>query len=143
MFFSIKLLAILVAVFTVVLTGVADAQHLSLGFGKHGKHKSFSIQVSSYPRPHASPSYAPHYGYGGGCGTWIPGRYETRYEQVWVPGVAQKVWSPPVYETRYDSCGRPYTVLVRAGCWQVVQHPGRYEPRPVQVWVAGHWKGGY
>ena len=142
MFFSIKLLAILVAVFTVVLTGVADAQHVSLGFGKHGKHKSFSIQVSGYPRPYASPSYAPRFPYAPHR-NWVPGRYETRYEQVWVTGAAQKVWSPAVYETRYDSCGRPYTVLVRAACWQVVQHPGHYESRPVSVWVPGHWAGRY
>ena len=63
------------------------------------------------------------------------GRYETRYERVWVPGRSERRWCPPQFEWRYDSCGRRIRVQVRAGYWGTIQHPGFYERRAVRVWV--------
>lgn len=63
------------------------------------------------------------------------GRYETRYQKVWVPGRCERVWHPARYEWRYEPCGRRVRVLVQAGHWDTIQHPGYYEQRAVKVWV--------
>jgi hypothetical protein len=31
-------------------------------------------------------------------------------------------------------------VLVCAGRWDVIEHPGHYESRPRHVWIPGHWR---
>ncbi|MEM9801100.1 MAG: hypothetical protein AAGA20_12305 [Planctomycetota bacterium] len=63
------------------------------------------------------------------------GRYVTRYERVWVPGFQRQVWVPPVYEWRCGPFGNRIRVCVRAGFYRTECVPGRYESRPVQVWV--------
>lgn len=63
------------------------------------------------------------------------GRYETRTERVWVPGHTERIWVPARYEWRYDSCGRQFRVLVQAGHFRTVCHPGRFERRTTRVWV--------
>jgi hypothetical protein len=84
--------------------------------------------------------------WGGACETrcepscWIPGHYETVYRQVWVEGCAERIWTPPLYEWRYHGCGRPYRTCVRPGGFEIVRRGGRYETRPVQVWVEGAWR---
>jgi len=47
---------------------------------------------------------------------WVPGRYETRVEQEWIPG---------------------HRVLNHRG---EVWVPGHYENVRVEVWVPGHWE---
>lgn len=65
----------------------------------------------------------------------VRGRYETRCEQVWVPGRPERVWVEPLFQWRHDPCGRRYRVLVRAGHHVQRYVPGRYETRSVRVWV--------
>ncbi len=58
---------------------------------------------------------------------WVPGRYETRYEQEWVPGhYADDGYADD--GDRYDRYGRETWV------------PGHYENVRVEVWVPGHWE---
>lgn len=78
------------------------------------------------------------HGYGKGR-VWIPGRYVTECQRVWVPARTEQVWCPPVYETHYDYCGNPYQVLIKQGHYNTVHHPGYWENRNVQVWQPGHW----
>ena len=72
---------------------------------------------------------------------WIPGRYVTECQRVWVPGHTDRVWCPAIYKTHYDPCGTPYQVLVKQGHYKTVQHPGYWENRSVQVWQPGYWSG--
>ena len=70
---------------------------------------------------------------------WVPGCYQTVHERVWVPGRTERVWVEPVFEWRLGPCGSRLRVLVCAGRWQTVHHPGHYETRAVQVWRPGYW----
>ena len=98
---------------------------------------------------HAQRAISSEYGvrashYGGSRGyahsrVWVAGRYETVRERVWVPGRCERVWVPPAFELRRDGCGRVVRVMVRAGCWETVQHPGHFEERCGRVWRPGHW----
>lgn len=85
-------------------------------------------------------SYSSGYGHGYvSSRVWIPGRYENIHQRVWVPGCSERVWVEPVFELRRDHCGNRFRVLVRAGHWTTVHHPGHYETRTVRVWQPGHW----
>ena len=81
---------------------------------------------------------------------WIPGRYETRIQQVCVQAgryerrIERVCVEPGRYETRYvsaveevlyDSSGNPHRVVVHAGRAEKVWVPPRYELREVKVWV--------
>jgi hypothetical protein len=70
---------------------------------------------------------------------WVPGGYESVSERVWLPGRVERVWVEPVFEFRLGSCGSRFRVMVAAGHWRTVQHPGHYETRRVRVYVPGHW----
>lgn len=84
-----------------------------------------SVRVSGY-------SHAPRR-------VWVPGHYETRCEQVFVPGCTERVWVEPVFELRLGACHTWIRVEVAPGHWRTVQHPGRYETREVRVWIPGHY----
>lgn len=71
---------------------------------------------------------------------WVPAHQTEVTRRVWVPGRTRREWVPPLYQTRFDSCGRPYTVCVRAGHWRTVCEPGHYENRVERVWVPGRWE---
>ncbi|MBK7877377.1 MAG: hypothetical protein IPJ77_16845 [Planctomycetes bacterium] len=121
-----------IAALTALIAPEANAQGIELRFGKKTKHGGFGLTYST-GRPACAPAPCPP------PRVWVPGHFETRCQQVFVPGASQQVWVPPVYEWRYDSCGRAYQVCVQAGFWRTVCSPGRYETREVQVWVDGHW----
>lgn len=70
---------------------------------------------------------------------WVPAGYELVPRRVFVPGRCERLWVEPLFELRVDSCGRVSKVCVRAGAWQTIQHPGRYELEYVRVWRPGHW----
>jgi hypothetical protein len=113
----------------------AVAQGLELSFGKHSGHGAFGISFSvpfeaAYrPDVRAEPRRM-----------WVPGRYETVEQHVWVEGGERREWIPARYETRHDECGRPTSVLVRQGYWKTASEPGHFERRAVQVWVDGYWR---
>ena len=70
---------------------------------------------------------------------WVEGCYVDRRQRVWIDGYDERVWQEPVYDYRVDECGRTVRVLVRAGCWTTVSHPGYYDWRTTKVWQPGHW----
>ena len=114
-------------------TRAAEAQGLHLSFGKHARHGDFGIWFSVPTRYAADcrPESRP---------VWVPGRYETIDQRVWVEGGECRQWVPARYETRHDECGRPYSVLVRQGYWKTECEPGHFELRAVTVWVDGYWR---
>jgi hypothetical protein len=103
-----------------LFAGASDAQRISTSF-ERGVRPSYHSRGYAHSR------------------VWVPGRYETVRERVWIPGSCERVWVPPAFELRYVGCGRAVRVMVRAGCWETVQHPGHYEERCVRVWRPGYW----
>jgi hypothetical protein len=107
----------------------AQVSRVSLGF--QGRHGNLSLnfgapfQRPGYTRQPVCPVPTP-----GGHG----GHWRVIEEKVWVPGRIENVYVDPIYETRYDHCGNPYRVLVRAGCWSTIEHPGHWEIRQRKVW---------
>src|SRR5262245_61733414 len=90
---------------------------------------------------HASAQYVGVSGYIGHGGyaasrMWVPGRFETVSERVWVPGPCRREWVAPVYEWQFGLCAPRY-VCVREGYWRTVQLPGHFEERCVRVWREG------
>lgn len=104
------------------------------------------LALGAEVRPAAAQAYGA-YGHGNVYGRyvpratrgWVPGHYEVSERSVWVSGGTQRTWVPAAYQTRYDACGRTYRVLLRDGYWRQVALPGRYERRPVRIWVPGRW----
>lgn len=70
---------------------------------------------------------------------WVPAHYETVYEPVWIPARTERIWVEPVYRTSLDRCGLPIRVLVCAGHWRTVVHPGYSSTRAVRVYRPGGW----
>jgi hypothetical protein len=131
-------LSVLPAIAFPALALLAAPAHAGGGFefsfGKKTKHGSFGV---TYSTGHARPVPVAH------CPpprVWVPGHYETRFQDVWVPGPSRQVWVPPVYAWRHDACGRAYQVCVRPGSWRTECAPGRYERREIRVWVDGCWR---
>jgi hypothetical protein len=71
---------------------------------------------------------------------WVPGRYETTCERVWIPGATRQEWLPARHEWRVDRCGRKQLVLVEPGRWITISEPGRFETRERCEWIPGHWR---
>lgn len=128
---AVAKLALLATFAAFPLAAGAQAQELSLRIGKSGKHGSFELAIGRGAPAHCEPARL-----------WVPGRYETRCERVWVPGCERREWVPACYGWRVGPCGERYRVLVREGYWRTVREPGRYETREVSVWVPGHWEIG-
>jgi hypothetical protein len=100
-----------------------------LGLSLHTPHVSVSIGAYGRPCPPPPP-------------VWVPGQWINEQQQVWVPGTWTQLWCEPVYATLHDACGRPYQVLVQPGRYRLVEQPGRFETRCVQVWRPGYWQPG-
>ena len=75
------------------------------------------------------------------CG-YIPGHYESYYQQVWVPGHYKQQHVPPVYKQRRIH-GVTVTVMVSNGYHAQVWVPGHYKSAPRQVWRDSYWACGY
>lgn len=125
-----------------VLGFAADARagDLALAFGKHGKHGSFGISISSggigvgFASPVATcppPYQAPRR-------VWVPGAYEVVHEKVWIEGRREKVWVPGRKVVTCDAYGRARTHWEPAH-FEIVETPGCWETRAVKVWRPGHW----
>jgi hypothetical protein len=126
----------LVAVVTLIVVASAPASaqgSFSVGYSKFGKHSAFGVGIHSggyYPRHGGVVVVDRHY---------VPGHYETRASEVWVPGCTERVWIEPRYQTVVLPCGNVSRVLVREGHFRVIQTPGRFETRYVRVWVPGYY----
>ena len=82
-----------------------------------------------------------HHHHGSRC-RYVPGHYESVYQQVWVPGHYKPQYVQPVYtQTRVH--GVTFTVLVSNGYQTNVWVPGRYKTVSQQVWRDGHWGCGF
>jgi len=123
--------ALLAAVAAFGASASAQEVRFSLGhrFPRAEVNFQFGYQAPRFTQPHCAPP-----------SVWIPGHYEMRCEQVWVPGCTRQEWVPPCYEWRVNFCGERFQVLVRPGFWRTVVDAGRYEMRNVQVWVPGRYE---
>lgn len=122
--FKAKLASLVLASLGAV--GAAEAQGVHLSYGLETSHGALTVALGA---PRAVPRQV-----------WVPGRYEEVEQRVWVEGGERTEWVAPRYETRFDECGRPTSVLVRAGYWNTVRDPGHFELRRVRVWVEGFWR---
>ena len=121
----------------------ASAQGLGIHFGKPGKFQvSLNLPLGRRhrsQRAHRARRSPPRHRHSRSCRQWQPGRVETIYERVWVPGRVTRRWCPPVYRTSYDRCGNPIQVLVRAGYYETHQEPGCYRNLPRTIRHPGQW----
>jgi hypothetical protein len=136
-----KILSLLpVATLMLVASMPAQAQSgFGFGFTKFGKHSAVSVGFSS--------------GFGGGYAhhrpgrivvvepvrRFVPGHYETRCVDVWVPGCVKQVYVEPVYHSCVDPYGNVTRILIREGYFKTIQEPGHFETRCTEVWVPGHY----
>ncbi|MEO6708084.1 MAG: hypothetical protein ABI054_02400 [Planctomycetota bacterium] len=122
----------------------AQAQKLSIGFGKHGHHGS--INVSAGIRFGAPACNPPIYCAPVHCApqpVWVPGHYQNVERRVYVPGCTRQVYVPALYQDRVfrDYCGNTHVerVMTCPATWQTVQDPGRWECVNERVWIEGGW----
>jgi len=69
---------------------------------------------------------------------FVPGHYETIYQQVWVPGHYRQDYVPPVYKQKRVH-GVTFTIMVSNGYHTKVWVPGHYTTKTRQVWRDGYW----
>jgi hypothetical protein len=134
-----KILSVLpIATLMLVAALPAPAQgSFGVGYTKFGKHSAWGVGFQSGPiYPHHDRvvvvERAPRR-------VFVPGHYETRCVEVWVPGCAERVWVEPVYRTVTVGYGNVARVLVREGGYRVIEKPGHYETQHVQIWVPGYF----
>ena len=65
----------------------------------------------------------------------IGGRYEIRYERVWVPATTRREWVPARYGYTYLPCGLRVRHVIRQGHYRTVRVPGYHDRRAVKVWI--------
>jgi hypothetical protein len=76
---------------------------------------------------------------------WVPGHYETVYEDVWVPPHCEEIFEPEIVGPRAahaDPLGRfaHRMGLIREARSYTVQVPGHCETVRRKVWVEGHYR---
>lgn len=113
---------------TLIATLLACTLSIALAPEAAAQRVSVSAHYGIGPRPVAVPSRR-----------WVPAHYETVYQPVWVPARTERIWVEPVYRVSHDLCGLPIRVLVRAGYWRTVVHPGYSTTRAVRVYRSGTW----
>lgn len=91
------------------------------------------------PLPPPAPAPAPSPGPCQPRQFWIPGHYEWRDVQVWVPGYWHEEYVPPVYQWRIID-GQEVLVMVQEGWVQRYYVPGHYEIVAQSIWIPGHWE---
>lgn len=114
------------------------------GFGisieKHGRQRDVSFGIHFGGRAVVECPPARRHVHGDSCRRWVPAHCETVTERVWIPERSQRVWVPPVFNECVDTLGRRHRTIVRAGYWNVVTYPGRWECVTRTVEVPGHWQ---
>lgn len=119
---------------------------ISIGYGSHGGshgYGSHGYGSKSYGSHHSygSHRYVGHHGYGSHANpacVYIPGRYETVDEKVWVQGHSRRVWIEPEFHVWTDHHGDLQRKQIGGGLWQTVQEPGYWKTLHKRVWVPGH-----
>lgn len=72
------------------------------------------------------------------------GRYELRYERVWVPATTRQEWVPARYGYHRLPCGLRVRHVICQGHYRTVHVPGFHDRRAVKVWVpARRWIRGH
>ena len=137
MFTNLKVPTLAIALSAWLSPG-ALADGLRVHFAKETRHGTLAVGYSS------GPSWSSGRGHGHRAGhrhhRFVPGRYETILEKIWIPGCSEKVWVAPAYGWRRDAWGRLRRVCVSGGHYEVMRRPGHYETREVRVWVDGRWR---
>ena len=106
------------------MPGIAQAQRVVTGdvWGQTLEHGDTRLRA---PRQECSPIQVSH----------RSGRYEIRYDQVWVPATTRQEWVPTRYGYRSLPCGLRVRYVVCQGHYRTVHVPGFYDRRAVRVWV--------
>ena len=141
--FNILRRALLLAALPLVLAlsaPRAEAQHLPIGFGKHGHHGLIHVSAGIVlGAPICTPPV-----YRAPQPVWDPGHYQDFERRVFVPGCIRQEYVAPVFENRYwrDYCGRLHVerVMVCAATWRTVQDPGTWRCITERVWIEGSWR---
>jgi hypothetical protein len=123
----------------------AQAQKLSIGFGKHGKHVSGRVSIGiGFGAPHCRPPVVVRPAPCPPPAVWIPGHYALVERRVYVPGCQRQEYVPPVYENRTwrDYRGRLHVerIEVAPATWRTVQEPGTWQTVTERVWIEGAWR---
>ncbi len=112
---------------------------------KPGPHDSYvatgrGVIISSPGRAHHGHYYRSYRSYNRypARSYWVPGHWETVYEQVWIPGHWEDRHVPAVYRKEFID-GRESLVLVQEERWERIWVEGRYETRQERVWIDGYW----
>ena len=97
----------------IVIGAVSGA---AMGYAYGNEEDKESLRTGSTTQPPPMPRYhnrGDHY----------------ELQKVWVPGKERRTWVPPKYETRYDPDGTPYNALVQPGHYVITRGKGHYEVR--------------
>ena len=65
----------------------------------------------------------------------IGGRYEIRYERIWVPATTRREWVPARYGYSFLPCGLRVRHVIRRGHYRTFRVPGYHDHRAVKVWI--------
>lgn len=101
---------------------------------------NFYVPNVAVGEPYGHYPHQGHHHHGKHC-QYVPGRYETVYQQVWVPGYYRTEYVPPVYKHKTVH-GVTFTVLVANGYHTNVWVPGHYTTKTYKVWRDGYWACG-
>ncbi len=126
-------LGTMIAVFAFALAPQASAQgFLGFSFSKHkkGKHFSIGFGIPLGRRAHV---------HSNACNQFVPGHFEFRSEQVWVPGGFRRQWVP-AGPRRFRGPRGFRRGCHRGGFWRTVRTPGFYRTVNRRVWIPRHWE---
>jgi len=131
---GLALLVAFLAAPAVARAGHDDSFRFRLGFGIHAP-RPVEVYGGAEMR-HGRPPMRHHR-----C-DYVPGHYETRTVEVWVPGCWREEWVPPVYREIYTRGGTCTRILVRPATLNRIWIPGRCELQTTSIWVPGFWACG-
>jgi hypothetical protein len=69
---------------------------------------------------------------------WVPGHYETVYQQVWVQETYTQRYVEPQFGWTWINGVKRY-VQISGGTYERIVIPGHYENQPVSKWIEGYW----
>ena len=108
----------------------------------HGVSVSIRTTGYGYGTIAVGEPYGNHHHHHGKQCRYLPGHYETYYQQVWIPGHYKQNYVQPVYRQKHIH-GVTVTVLVSNGYSAQVWVPGHYKTVTRQVWRDAYWACGH